>query len=90
MKGRVKTLDYYGEFEGVKGVDLKHGQKIIVNWPDGRSSREKLTIEDGHGTAQVDMNNYPDHFKTRHLYAERRINGLKVKIPLIGLKIETV
>lgn len=82
---KVDTTDYYGEFEDVKG--FHHGDKIKVKWPDSTISSEILVVEMGTGSAQVDMNGYPDHFPTQRYYVVHNIKGKTVKVSLKGMMI---
>jgi hypothetical protein len=88
---KVKTTDYYGAWEApVKsGIELKvhHKMPILVRWPDRTNTRETLIVQEGQSSAQVDMNNYPDHFRTRHLFVDRVIRGVKTRVSLLGLRI---
>jgi hypothetical protein len=88
---KVKTTDYYGEWESpVKsGIELKihNRMPICVRWPDGTTTRETLVVMLGSDSAQVDMNNHPDYFRTRHLFVKTQVHGVKLAIPLFGLQI---
>jgi hypothetical protein len=88
--------------EGVKGEDrlsvnssrwpdgtkIKENQPIIVIWPNGKATEEKLKSRIGMGSAQVDMNGIPDNFSTRTLFFNHDLNGKKIEIPLKGLKFK--
>jgi hypothetical protein len=89
---RVKTTDFYGEWESAvdakgKKLKVKNDMPVYVTWPNKKTTPEILTIKTGTGSAQVDMNNYPDSFPTRHLVVKHSVNGVKLWIPLTGLKI---
>jgi len=92
---KVTTTDYYGAWEtlGQKPSDAefrnpreKAGTVLEVRWPDGTITKEKLAVEHGHDSAQIDMNNHPDHFGTQTLYVHRTVNGLRQKIRLKDLR----
>lgn len=87
---RVKTTDFYGEYEDAPGMKISNAQRVAVRWPDGSMTVELLGIVDGRGSAQVDMNNYPDYFATRKLFACRNERGVMSKIPLLGLEISRI
>lgn len=76
-----------GKLENVTTVQIKNRQAIKVRWPDKDETYEKLCIEEGHDSAQVDMISGPDRFETRHLFVITKFNGLKVKVPLSNLKV---
>lgn len=100
---KVVAADYYGAFEvPIRGtlssyapntpndqrLEIKQNMAIEVLWPGGEHyTVEKLRIEDGHDSAQIDMNCTPDQFQTRMLYVEINYHGVKAKVPLKNLKI---
>ena len=91
----VKATDYYGEFEeAVLGKDrcivMKDNKSMRVKWPDGKTATETVRVVDGSGSAQIDMNGYPDTFDTRRLVVVIRYHGVKAHVPLSGLKIAEV
>lgn len=82
---KIITTDYYGEWEEIKGFV---GKKVMVevHWPDGTKSLHEVQKHRGHGEAQVDMNNHPDHFPTQKLYIVELVHGVANHINLKGLK----
>jgi hypothetical protein len=90
---KVQTSDYYGEYEYAgpseskpNGI-FKHGDNILIKWPDKFNSVHCLIVVNAHGSAQVDMNGYPDEFPTRTFFIEERVFGKKIRIPLKGMMI---
>lgn len=88
---RVKTTDYYKEYETIgPSTELKPGTKVLVRWPDKSETEESLRVLLGSGSAQIDMNNYPDVFPTRSYNVETSFHGKKVLIPLRGMMVAVV
>lgn len=78
---KIETTDFYGAFESIKG--RKAVPKFVwVKWPNGSVGKCSVKIVEGHGSAQVDMNNCPDHFATRRLLAVTEHNGMEIEVPL--------
>lgn len=94
----IGTTDFYGEFyepliasavrkspseiEPTDVLKVHTGMKLLVRWPDGKFTRETIEVHEYGDEAQVDMNNYPDHFTARRLNVVRTIHGQKALIPL--------
>jgi len=94
----IGTTDYYGEFyeplvasaihkdfHDIKPSDtlkVRSGMNLLVRWPDGKVTKEKIEVHEYSDSAQVDMNNHPDHFTARRLNVVRKVHGQKVLIPL--------
>ena len=91
----IRSTDYYGELYDVVDVPvkenpvpkeaklfLKSGDKIKVTWPDKKITIETINVNNGYGSAQVDMNNYPDHFPTRSFSVVREYHKCEILIPL--------
>lgn len=87
-KANLNSYCYTNYATWPDGEQLRTGQKIRVWWKDGNWTQEKLVVVHSYGSAQVDMNNSPDTFATQKLYVMRNVNGTKVRVPLIGLKIK--
>ena len=83
----VKTTDFYGEYEEAKGIP-KNAKTVIVLWPNGVQTCNELVVVDGEGSAQVDMNCYPDHFRTRKMFVKISYYGHEVLVRLKGLPIK--
>ncbi len=87
---KVATIDFYGEWEDAPPLKIKHRETLVIKWPDGSKTKEKVYAEIGSGSAQVDMNNHPDHFQTRSLMVLTKHRGVKVFVPLRGLRVARV
>ncbi len=83
----VKATDYYGAFESIGDNKLKTRMDVLVRWPDKSITEERLIVVDANGSAQIDMNNCPNHFKTRALFVRTMVRGLAVLVPLNGLRV---
>lgn len=98
MFTKVTHSDYYGCFDSVGGrfqgpgdvFPVRHGMPILVRWPNGRVTRERLRIAKGCDSMQVDMNDYPDTFSTRTFTVRHVIHGYPVEVPLFGRAIARV
>jgi len=93
---KVKTSDYYGKYEYAgpseskpNGI-FKHGNNILIKWPDKFNSVHRLIVVDTYGSEQLDINGYPDEFPIRTFFIEERVFGKKIRIPLNGMMISCV
>jgi hypothetical protein len=68
-------------------VKLKKGMRVQVKWPNSQVTLEQLSIVEGTGSAQIDMNGGPDSFETRQLCVQTEYNGVKVNVPLTGRRV---
>lgn len=91
----VETTDYYHEYyEAVlptgPAKGFNNGHKVEVEWPNGKVTEHDLIVKTDRGSAQVDMNNYPDHFDTRDLFVRiPDFNGYKITVNIKGMKIRS-
>lgn len=85
---KVKATDFYGRWEEIKGIEVKPGMEVYVKWKDGSVTREKIVLQLGTDTAQVDMNDCPDRFRTREILIYRKERGVAYFIPLRYMRVQ--
>ena len=87
---RVKTTDYYGQWEDIAGGSVRQGARVLVKWPNGCITAERLKLELGNGSTPMDMNDIPDSFRTRKIFIWRKLHGHGSLVPLKGLSVQWV
>lgn len=79
---KVKTIDYYGEVDGLDGKELLAGEEVEILFPDGTIIKTMIITERGTMESQVDMFSGPDIHRYSKSYIIEIIHGSKLKIYL--------
>ncbi len=81
-----KALDKDGKAGRERGLKLKEGASVKVEWPSGKVTTEKLVRKPF--TASVSDHGHSTSFETAHWGVDAAVHGVKVFVDLCTLKVE--
>lgn len=73
--GRIYVHSNWCYHDRLDGEDLRPGEVLQVEWPDGTIERVEVRVKLGRGVADVSV---------RTAYTERSYHGVQIEVPLIG------
>lgn len=87
MKKIVRDNNW-NTYDKLDGVALQGGETLRIEWPNGRITKE--TIEVHRGSQEVSDHGHSFTYDNWWSYVHKNFNGVKVRVPLAGLKAEKV
>lgn len=85
---RVKRYSNWCEIDQLDGRDLIAGELLEVIWPN--RNREAVTVQVDLGTYTIMDHGHPFEARRAVAYVTKEINGVSVKVPLLGLEAKRV
>lgn len=84
-RGRVEFVGEWGSgTDDLNGKTLEHGERLLIEWPDGTSEHVIVTVRVTGGTVSDHGHVYPT--STWQSYVVVDHHGASVEVPLRGLK----
>lgn len=87
----MKPIERYSNWcsiDRLDGVDLRHGEALIIKWPDGQLQQHYIRVDVT--TESVMEQGGPTQIKVSHASVLAYHRGVQVCVPITGLEAQRV
>lgn len=85
---RIKALKNWCDIDQLEGVDLKDGEKLRVEFKDKTVEVVKIKVEPS--SYETSDMGHPYTIPVRKAVVTKKVAGVTVQVPLVGLKAERI
>lgn len=80
---KIIHVSDWSEWDELDGERLKNGEKLRIEWPNGRITEEEILIHEG--STYCSDHGHGSWYPATYSYLNKHVNGVPVRVHLAGL-----